>query len=436
MSHSNTSNDALEQGLENAAAIPPEFAWADIWPQHPNNEADSLPIFDAPLDFTSDSPHLRVLGSQFDGQHNQENSNLISDDGGNVEFDLFTDFTEYDVLTNDTTFDTLFAETLTDDHFSASSGNNPSTEDHMAIVSPSLDWRVNQAYGAEDLAVFYAPSPTTTCASEITSISSLPSSYVNSEQLKAEIHPAPEVSKLRISASRRSRTFSPDRSKNAKCADCNSSFTLRKDLERHRLSVHAQKRWECSIPGCRRSSEGYRRRDALLLHMKKHNGTQLERARRQGTAMSEGSLDSESVVSSTTSRISGMESREETPISQSEVDIKPAIPNHRTPLSCIVSGCGKVFANSHDLGRHRKTVHTDKDAGEGYKCPVCAKPDKIWTRLDNFKKHLRQQHNMSEVDGVVQRSRAKRAGDDGVSFDVTTPDMFAQKRGSERSSAA
>jgi uncharacterized C2H2 Zn-finger protein len=152
--------------------------------------------------------------------------------------------------------------------------------------------------------------------------------------------------------------------------------------------------------------------------------------------MSECSLDSESVVSSSTGRISGTESREQTPTSQSEFDIKLAVYNNRSSLRCPISGCGKVFANSHDLGRHRRTVHMDKDAGRGYICPACAKPDKIWTRLDNFKKHLRQQHAITDVDEAVQTSKAKRGVEGGVTFDVTTPEMFAQRRGSERSSAA
>lgn len=432
MFDSNTSNDAPEQSLEKAAAIP-EFAWADIWPQQPSGEADSLPIFNhTPLDFRSDSSHLSVLGSQFDAHRTQENNNLTSHDSGNIGFDFFTDFEEDDLLKSDSTFNTPFPDSITDP-FPIPTAY---TGDQTTLVSPSLDWRINQAYSAEDFAIFYTPSPTTTCASEITSISSVPSSYISVEQPKAQNYPSPDVSKLRISASRRSRTFSPDRSKNVRCEDCNSSFTLRKDLERHKLSVHVQKRWECSIPGCRRSSEGYRRRDALLNHMKKHTGTQIERARRQDTAMSECSLDSESVVSSSTSRVSGMDSRELTPISPSEFESKPTIQTNRSSLRCAVPSCGRVFANSHDLSRHRKTVHMDKDAGEGYICPACAKPDKIWTRLDNFKKHLKEQHKFTKLDEVVQKSRVKRGGNDVVSFDVTTPDTFGQRRGTQLNSFA
>ncbi|XTI92126.1 hypothetical protein V2W45_773260 [Cenococcum geophilum] len=81
---------------------------------------------------------------------------------------------------------------------------------------------------------------------------------------------------------------------------------------------------------------------------------------------------------------------------------------------CNYSGCKRTngFSNSHDLKRHKRSVHGEF-SGESYVCTVkgCKKRDKSWPRRDNFKTHVTTQHprEPDEVDKVIERSRRSHA---------------------------
>jgi hypothetical protein len=71
------------------------------------------------------------------------------------------------------------------------------------------------------------------------------------------------------------------------------------------------------------------------------------------------------------------------------------------------SRCLKKFSHSADLTRHMKTQHNAAD--RGYRCafPGCPKVHKVWSRLDSFKKHVRQRHlleNAADINDLVKRS--------------------------------
>jgi hypothetical protein len=107
---------------------------------------------------------------------------------------------------------------------------------------------------------------------------------------------------------------------------------------------------------------------------------------------------------------------------------------------CPVTGCGSGFAKQYELRRHERTVHMDKSSGKGYRCIVegCKKPDKIWTRLDNFKKHLgkhsNNETNSESVDNLVKKSaRSSLSEEASLTFVVITkPELqVPQKRPAE-----
>ena len=75
-------------------------------------------------------------------------------------------------------------------------------------------------------------------------------------------------------------------------------------------------------------------------------------------------------------------------------------------ITCLYPGCVSEFTYMADRKRHVNTVHK---AGQSYRCAFngCAKADKVWTRLDSFKKHTRL-HRPADMEALVQQSRTER----------------------------
>lgn len=65
--------------------------------------------------------------------------------------------------------------------------------------------------------------------------------------------------------------------------------------------------------------------------------------------------------------------------------------------------CDTTFATPYELSRHLKTVH--KQATTTYRCvaAVCKKRDKLWTRVDNFRQHIRKSHKDEGEEDLVKR---------------------------------
>ncbi|RMZ92112.1 hypothetical protein DV736_g671, partial [Chaetothyriales sp. CBS 134916] len=96
---------------------------------------------------------------------------------------------------------------------------------------------------------------------------------------------------------------------------------------------------------------------------------------------------------------------------RTESDFKKDQARHERPHKCNVDRCPRMFegfSTINDLNRHLKAVHGVTVEGTiDYKCLVtgCAKPDKTWPRLDNFRQHIIRMHPDQDVDRVVKQSR-------------------------------
>ena len=83
---------------------------------------------------------------------------------------------------------------------------------------------------------------------------------------------------------------------------------------------------------------------------------------------------------------------------------------HNKEHVCKVPDCSRMegFASIHDLMRHQKSVHKiwpQHGQRKEYKCfgESCAKPDKEWPRLDNFKQHLKRMHAHENAETLITK---------------------------------
>ena len=83
--------------------------------------------------------------------------------------------------------------------------------------------------------------------------------------------------------------------------------------------------------------------------------------------------------------------------------------------------CNKKFTLKHDLSRHLRTLHR-RQHDLVYRCAVagCPRSGKIFSRLDNFKKHLKTAHYKENVDKRVSEGKIRS----GEVFIITTPGMY------------
>ncbi|WEW58484.1 hypothetical protein PRK78_003952 [Emydomyces testavorans] len=96
---------------------------------------------------------------------------------------------------------------------------------------------------------------------------------------------------------------------------------------------------------------------------------------------------------------------------KTQSELKKHNDRHQRRYKCDVPGCKwtKGFATAIDLERHKVSVHgiiPKHGTYRVYKCfvPGCSSLDKEWSRLDNFRQHVRKKHKNYNVDQVIQRS--------------------------------
>ena len=215
------------------------------------------------------------------------------------------------------------------------------------------------------------------------------------------------------------------------CHLCNRSFTLSKDLKRHMRSIHDQERFQCPVPGC---GLAFPRKDKLLQHRRTHNGVHSgvqddSTSSRLSNASNGGFVGGHigpihvppPPDHSDSSRNWDFPDEELSPAPLSH----PSYSNEDKNKRFVCPHCQQGFNLHHDRLRHLRTLHSRQENGIVYRCaaPGCAKGDKMWTRLDNFKKHLATQHAAESVPELVQKS--KTLGSSGA-FTITTPEMFSQ----------
>ncbi|KAK5101351.1 hypothetical protein LTS08_004958 [Lithohypha guttulata] len=91
-------------------------------------------------------------------------------------------------------------------------------------------------------------------------------------------------------------------------------------------------------------------------------------------------------------------------------ELKKHFARHEPQYFCNIPGCSRGkdgFTTKNDLDRHRKTMHKILSPNDRFwKCffPDCAKTEKVWPRLDNFKAHIVRMHGSQYVAENVTRA--------------------------------
>ncbi|KAK5080045.1 hypothetical protein LTR70_008969 [Exophiala xenobiotica] len=91
-------------------------------------------------------------------------------------------------------------------------------------------------------------------------------------------------------------------------------------------------------------------------------------------------------------------------------ELKKHFARHEPQYFCNIPGCSRGrdgFTTKNDLDRHRKTMHKILSPNDRFwKCffPDCAKTEKVWPRLDNFKAHIVRMHGAQYVQENVTRA--------------------------------
>lgn len=190
------------------------------------------------------------------------------------------------------------------------------------------------------------------------------------------------------------------------CPQCDKGFGLQKDFVRHNQSIHLDVRlWFCNAIDCKFATQGFNRKDKYLQHIKTHErGPSLDSAdaRMKDANMEVSSLEIK--VSEDTIRPNSRASTLD--FSSCTSDTESSHQEREKLYKCPISECKSSFANRHDLVRHRRTVHINRDVARGYMCAsqTCRRPEKVWTRLDSFKKHVKSRHEFEDMDSLIQKS--------------------------------
>lgn len=166
------------------------------------------------------------------------------------------------------------------------------------------------------------------------------------------------------------------------CPACSKKFVSQKDCMRHCRSLHPylkgyNVRFPCPATGCKFGSKGFARLDKLKQHMATAHSTKPptnKKSNPQGPSIS---------------------------ISQEKEVLH----------LCDFPSCprGEGFSTSYELDRHKRSVHHEYDNSDKacrWRCvsDSCKKRDKVWTRLDNFRKHVRDKHQSENLDTLIELS--------------------------------
>lgn len=255
--------------------------------------------------------------------------------------------------------------------------------------------------------------------------------------------------------------------------NCDKRFRWPKDLARHTRSSHREEvtKWFCGDLNCRFSSQGFSRKDKFVQHYKTHvvdfdpKTTNFYRLPPTSTtprcrSASPQRSETKATAPQNRKRLSSSNIRQDGEIAQLDTN-RPGLfassvsfavlPTRSRPgdsclsadtfsesgtrnYSCPSPGCSSTFVQLSNLNRHQKSVHNEREAGSGYTCPVagCGKAGKVWNRMDNFKQHLANKHqidvkNTVEVDHILRSSMA-REEDGTLPFIVTMLDAQPRRK--------
>ena len=107
----------------------------------------------------------------------------------------------------------------------------------------------------------------------------------------------------------------------------------------------------------------------------------------------------------------GTKAEVETPPVTRRTPVSKAYQSGNKPYLCTEPDCPRIagFSTRNDLDRHKRSVHrisSDSRYTTAYKCAGlnCAKPEKIWPRLDNFRSHCERMHGKEDIPSILRRS--------------------------------
>ncbi|MCJ1439376.1 hypothetical protein MMC27_008768 [Xylographa pallens] len=100
---------------------------------------------------------------------------------------------------------------------------------------------------------------------------------------------------------------------------------------------------------------------------------------------------------------------------KNQSDYKKHLHRHSKSFVCGEADCSrgsKGFSTKNDLDRHKKSVHhivLENTMDRSFKCAGinCAKREKVWPRLDNFKSHCIRMHKTEDLDELIKQSEVE-----------------------------
>lgn len=133
--------------------------------------------------------------------------------------------------------------------------------------------RVEESIDVREMTTFSRGLSCTTCTTEPTSSSSTVVSTPISNRLSTLPQDMLSLSphKVRIDPIRHPKLPTQEPIDLPQCEECNRSFRYRKDVERHKLSVHlGLAKWFCPMVDCKYSTQGFSRKDKASQHIRTH----------------------------------------------------------------------------------------------------------------------------------------------------------------------
>ncbi|KAL2148697.1 hypothetical protein VTH82DRAFT_1844 [Thermothelomyces myriococcoides] len=108
-------------------------------------------------------------------------------------------------------------------------------------------------------------------------------------------------------------------------------------------------------------------------------------------------------------------------------ELKKHEARHNKPWKCSYPNCQKGFGTKNDLDRHMKGVHKHYTSDTTvYRCTLdqCKDKEKDWSRLDNFRQHLKRAHGLEKCNPSEFAIRISESNDVGIhSSETTHPDL-------------
>ncbi|KAL4748044.1 hypothetical protein BDW72DRAFT_161423 [Aspergillus terricola var. indicus] len=192
-----------------------------------------------------------------------------------------------------------------------------------------------------------------------------------------------------------------------RCEACAVRFATRKNLDRHRNTIHVEKQSKkvCPHESC---NSTFIRQDNLTMHIRKYHG-EPTRPVRSTTFPSLSPSKSRSCHKRTFSDELSLSSA-------ADISTSTLSKRHLT-FNCKDKNCArhaKGFRSPSDLRRHERDVHrrfSDTESHNGYMCASehCPTPGKTWSRLDNLRAHIHKLHANENIPDLIERSSLPRS---------------------------